>query len=36
MASQLGFSDFMSNNENIEKQSHKRKNRTIKKKNKPK
>jgi hypothetical protein len=35
MASQLGFSDFMSNNENIEKQSHKRKNRTIKKKINP-
>ena len=35
MASQLGFSEFMSNNENIEKQSHKRKNKTIKKKANP-
>ena len=39
MASQLGFSEFMSNNESIESQSQsqprKRKNKTIKKKTKP-
>ena len=35
MTSQLGFSEFMSNNENIEPQPQKRKNKTIKKKAKP-
>jgi len=35
MASQLGFSEFMSNNENMEPQQRKRKNKTIKKKAKP-
>jgi hypothetical protein len=35
MASQLGFSEFMSNNENMDKEPRKRKNKTIKKKTKP-
>ena len=34
MASQLGFSEFMSNNENMDKEPRKRKNKTIKKKTK--